>query len=37
VAKPQRLDPLLLAEGQRDEVAQLDQLGVAEVPVQAIP
>ena len=37
MAQPQRLNPLLLSEGQSDEIAQLHQLGVAEVLVQPLP
>jgi hypothetical protein len=35
VADPERLDPALLAEGQGDEVAKLDDLVVGEVLPQA--
>jgi hypothetical protein len=35
VADAERLDPALLAEGEGDEVAQLDDLVVAEVLAQA--
>jgi hypothetical protein len=37
VAQPQRLDPLLLPEGQCDEVPQLDELRVREMLVQPSP
>ena len=37
MAQLQRLDPLLLAEGQGHEVAQLDQFRVGEVLVQSGP
>lgn len=37
VADPERLDPALLTEGERDERAELDQLGSREVLVEACP
>ena len=37
MAQVQRFDPFLLAECKGDEVAQLHQLGVAEVVVQLVP
>src|SRR5262245_64973624 len=37
MADPERLDPPLLAQGQRDEEAELDQLGIGEMPAQLRP
>jgi hypothetical protein len=37
VVDAQQPDPALLAEGQRDEAAELDQLRLGEVPVQPLP
>jgi hypothetical protein len=37
VADAQRLDPALLAAGEGDEKAELDQLSLAEVLVQLLP
>ena len=34
VADAERLDPALLPQGEGDEEAELDELGLAEVPVQ---
>ena len=37
MADPQRLDPALLTEGQRNEKAELNELGIREMPVQLFP
>jgi len=37
VADAERLDPALLAVGERHEIAELDDLLLAEVPAQAFP
>ena len=37
VVDAQQPDPALLTEGQRDEAAKLDELGLGEVLVQALP
>jgi hypothetical protein len=37
VADAERLDPALLPQREGDEEAKLDELGLAEVPVQRLP
>jgi hypothetical protein len=37
VADAQRLDPALLAAGEGDEKAELDELSLAEIRVQLLP
>jgi hypothetical protein len=37
VSDPQRLDPALLAEGECDEVTELDDLLLREVPTEPLP